>query len=96
MMAQLTVHRGASLATDGINANIRANGTSETLTLALDGAGTDHAAGGTAFVARTYGTRVTVEGSDLDVYQIWIEEIPTPGTTAVLGLAGLAAIRRRR
>ncbi|MCA9310502.1 MAG: hypothetical protein KDA21_04800, partial [Phycisphaerales bacterium] len=30
------------------------------------------------------------------VYQIWVPDAPTPGAAGVLGLAGLAAVRRRR
>lgn len=33
---------------------------------------------------------------DGDTYDIWFHVVPTPGTLALLGLGGLAAIRRRR
>jgi hypothetical protein len=31
-----------------------------------------------------------------DVYDLWVQVIPTPGTLAIAGLAGIAVIRRRR
>jgi hypothetical protein len=31
-----------------------------------------------------------------DVYDLWVQVIPTPGTLAIAGLAGIVAIRRRR
>ena len=31
-----------------------------------------------------------------DVYDLYIEQVPTPGTASLLGIAGIAALRRRR
>jgi hypothetical protein len=31
-----------------------------------------------------------------NVYDLWVQVVPTPGTLAIAGLAGIAAIRRRR
>jgi len=31
-----------------------------------------------------------------DVYDLWVQVVPTPGTLAIAGLAGIAALRRRR
>jgi hypothetical protein len=55
------------------------------------------AAGGTAFelVAVSLGSG-TIEGTAVETWDIFINEVPTPGAVALAGVAGLAGIRRRR
>ncbi len=82
----------AQLTTDGVltGDNIRVNTQGDftgTRSLALNGADN----GG--LFARAFAARSTQQGM---VYEIWITDAPTPGAAAVLGLAGLAGIRRRR
>ena len=80
----------AQLTTDGSlsGPNIRVN-TSETgtVSLALDGMGD------AGLEANSYAVRSGQFGT---VYEVWVEVIPTPGTAAIFGAAGLAAVRRRR
>lgn len=37
-----------------------------------------------------------IEGQAVDTYDIFINEVPTPGAVALAGVAGLAGLRRRR
>ena len=84
MIAQLTTD--GMLTGDNIRVNTQGDFTG-TRSLVLNG---DDNGG---LFARAFAARSTQEGT---VYEIWVTDAPTPGAAAVLGLAGLAGIRRRR
>lgn len=46
---------------------------------------------------RQIATNVAITNTNgIDVYDLWLEQVPTPGTVAMAGLGGFAMLRRRR
>jgi len=87
-IARLTVEDGATISGDGLFAiqGIDAQ------TVVLDGDAVDF--GGQPLALRSY--LVIDNGPNGDTYDIWFQLIPSPGSLALVGLGGIAALRRRR
>ncbi len=99
MIANLTVSRGGTLESTGVRPSIGgedfAGGNSADIE--LNGAAV-MADSGNLYAVTAYLVGTPTIGTDhYDHYEVWVEQvIPAPGAAALLGLAGLAGIRRRR
>ena len=65
------------------------------VSLELDGAGGDSAAGTLFFKSDSKAITLTT-GQEVVVHDLYLTNVPTPGALALFGLAGAAATRRRR
>ena len=100
MLANLTVTAGATLFSEGIRPFIRdvdfIGGDFTSANFVLDGPSIPTFSG-RFFAARSYLiSSPTIDGVQWDHYEVWIIEIPTPGTAAILGLSAICAVRRQR
>jgi len=76
--------------------NLRRDGAVVAVTTLLAIGGPAVQAGDQAYQLRVESFQADADGQTVFVNDLYVEAIPTPGAAGLLGLAGLAAVRRRR
>ncbi len=92
-IARLTVPTGETVTGGGLF-NIQLGDNSGPIGAEFEVDGASIELDGQEYVLKSY--LVPNAGANGDTYDVWFQVVPTPGSLALLGLGGVAALRRRR